>query len=243
MLVGGALIVTGVGGPLGMALVSAGVDTIVQKATTGDVNWGQVAVSGVIGGATAGLGAYTSSAVRTGAMTTSRALAVNVGGNATIGGVGNTASYLVGNDPDKTWRGATGAFAGGLVSGAASGGTGALGVPGAHAGAATLPVTLGREAPRFLLDAGGGFGGQVTQDLVSGNDVAWDQAGIKAAGYGVAGSSSRGLNHYVPEQVGVHGLHQAGPAAGLPRRLRRRGLLLRGAGRDGPVRRDAVGAR
>ena len=66
VLVGGALIVTGVGGPLGMALVSAGVDTIVQKATTGDVNRGEVAVSGVIGGATAGLGAYTSSAVRTG---------------------------------------------------------------------------------------------------------------------------------------------------------------------------------
>ena len=46
---GGVLIATGVGGPLGMMLVSAGADTIVQKFTTGTVDWGQVAISGVAG--------------------------------------------------------------------------------------------------------------------------------------------------------------------------------------------------
>ena len=46
---GGVLIATGVGGPVGMMLVSAGADTIVQKATTGHVDWGQVAISGVAG--------------------------------------------------------------------------------------------------------------------------------------------------------------------------------------------------
>jgi len=46
---GGVLIATGVGGPVGMMLVSAGADTIIQKATTGKVDWGQVAISGVAG--------------------------------------------------------------------------------------------------------------------------------------------------------------------------------------------------
>ena len=46
---GGLLIATGVGGPVGMMLVSAGADTIIQKATTGRVDWGQVAISGVAG--------------------------------------------------------------------------------------------------------------------------------------------------------------------------------------------------
>ena len=47
---GGILIATGVGGPAGMMLVSAGADTLIQKATTGKVDWGEVAVSGALGG-------------------------------------------------------------------------------------------------------------------------------------------------------------------------------------------------
>lgn len=50
VIAGGVLIATGVGGPAGMMLVSAGADTIIQKATSGHVNWGEVAVSGVAGG-------------------------------------------------------------------------------------------------------------------------------------------------------------------------------------------------
>ena len=46
VVAGGVLIATGVGGPVGMMLVSAGADAIIRKATTGEVNWGQVAVSG-----------------------------------------------------------------------------------------------------------------------------------------------------------------------------------------------------
>lgn len=50
MVVGGAvLIATGVGGPIGGALISAGIDVAVQKATTGSVNWGEVAVGAVMG--------------------------------------------------------------------------------------------------------------------------------------------------------------------------------------------------
>ena len=50
VIAGGVLTATGVGGPAGMMLISAGADTIIQKATTGHVNWGEVAVSGALGG-------------------------------------------------------------------------------------------------------------------------------------------------------------------------------------------------
>ncbi len=50
-------VATGVGGPVGMMLISAGADTIIQKATTGEVNWGQVAVSGAFGAVGGGAGA------------------------------------------------------------------------------------------------------------------------------------------------------------------------------------------
>lgn len=50
VIAGGVLMATGVGGPVGMMLISAGADTIIQKATTGEVNWGEVALSGALGG-------------------------------------------------------------------------------------------------------------------------------------------------------------------------------------------------
>jgi RHS repeat-associated protein len=64
MVVGGiALMCTGVGGPAGLALmaggsglVSAGASVGIQKLTTGEVNWGEVAVQGAIGVGAGGLG-------------------------------------------------------------------------------------------------------------------------------------------------------------------------------------------
>ncbi|MHC2185606.1 hypothetical protein ACVLV4_001246 [Rathayibacter agropyri] len=41
MLAGGFLMYTGIGGPIGLGLIGAGLDTIIQKATTGSVNWTQ----------------------------------------------------------------------------------------------------------------------------------------------------------------------------------------------------------
>ncbi len=49
VIAGGVLMATGVGGPVGLALVGAGLDTVIQKATTGSVNWGQVALTGAVG--------------------------------------------------------------------------------------------------------------------------------------------------------------------------------------------------
>lgn len=49
VIAGGVLVATGVGGPLGGALITAGADTIIQRATTGSVDWGQVAVGAAVG--------------------------------------------------------------------------------------------------------------------------------------------------------------------------------------------------
>ena len=58
---GGALMSTGVGGPAGLALmaasggfIAAGASAAIQKYTTGEVDWGQVAVDGLIGPAATG---------------------------------------------------------------------------------------------------------------------------------------------------------------------------------------------
>jgi hypothetical protein len=55
VIAGGVLLATGVGGPVGGMLIAAGADTIIQKATTGEVNWGQVAVSGAFGAVGGGI--------------------------------------------------------------------------------------------------------------------------------------------------------------------------------------------
>ncbi|PPI55678.1 RHS repeat-associated core domain-containing protein [Rathayibacter toxicus] len=47
---GGALIATGVGGPIGGMLIAAGADVIIQKATTGSVNWTETAITAATGG-------------------------------------------------------------------------------------------------------------------------------------------------------------------------------------------------
>jgi RHS repeat-associated protein len=68
MVVGGiAIMATGVGGPIGAAMIggalmSAGGSAGVQKFTTGEVNWGEVAVAGVIGAAAGGAGYLAGSA-------------------------------------------------------------------------------------------------------------------------------------------------------------------------------------
>jgi RHS repeat-associated protein len=71
MIVGGvALMFTGVGGPAGVALMAAsggliagGASAGIQRFTTGEVDWGQVAVDGLVGAASGGLGAGAATAM------------------------------------------------------------------------------------------------------------------------------------------------------------------------------------
>ena len=95
VIAGGVLIATGVGGPAGMMLISAGADTIIQKATTGNVNWGEVAISGAMG-AWGGGGV----AARLGAKTVlQRAVVGGMVSGAASGGVGSGYSYMTGPGP------------------------------------------------------------------------------------------------------------------------------------------------
>ncbi|GAA3571313.1 hypothetical protein GCM10022197_29750 [Microlunatus spumicola] len=121
MVVGGAvLIATGVGGPAGMMLVSAGADTIIQKATTGEVNWGQVAVSGAAGAVGFGVGgAIAKTALSTGAKT----VLSNVGSNVAEGAFSGGGNYLTGSGP-KTVSGLVRATAGNAALEGVTGGLG-----------------------------------------------------------------------------------------------------------------------
>ena len=97
IVAGGALMFTGVGGPLGVAiiaggsgLISAGASVAVQRLTTGEVNWGQVAIAGAVGVASGGLGAGAAAAVsstaRVAAMSPLARTVVINGADAVIGG-------------------------------------------------------------------------------------------------------------------------------------------------------------
>ena len=113
---GGVLIATGAGGPLGMMLVSAGADTIIQEATTGEVDWGEVSVSGAAGAVGFGVGgALAKTAVSTGV----RTVAANAAEGAASGGGLN----LTGPGPHTT-GGLLASTALGAGMGAAGGGGG-----------------------------------------------------------------------------------------------------------------------
>ncbi|MGH9117577.1 MAG: RHS repeat-associated core domain-containing protein, partial [Acidimicrobiales bacterium] len=63
IVAGGAIMLTGVGGPIGAAMIggalmSGGFSAGVQRATTGQVDWGRVAIDGAIGGLAGGAGAW-----------------------------------------------------------------------------------------------------------------------------------------------------------------------------------------
>ncbi|WP_439691435.1 hypothetical protein ACRQ4B_10725 [Curtobacterium sp. SP.BCo] len=107
VIAGGVLLATGVGGPLGMVLISAGADTIIRKATTGEVNWGQVAVSAAFGAVGGGAGAL---------------IGKHLLGNAAEGAIENAANYAVSGRP-ITPAGLLASASEGAVTSAASGGT------------------------------------------------------------------------------------------------------------------------
>ncbi|WP_410558215.1 DUF6531 domain-containing protein [Arthrobacter globiformis] len=118
VIAGGVLVATGVGGPVGMVLIGAGADTIIQKATTGEVNWGQVALSGA-------LGAFggASIAARAGFTGMKATLVAGASSGGISGGVQSTYGYYTGPGP-HTISGALGATAQGTLFGAATGGLG-----------------------------------------------------------------------------------------------------------------------
>ena len=121
VIAGGVLIATGVGGLAGMMLIGAGASTIIQKATTGDVNWGEVALSGALGG----FGGFGTAALasRAGFTGMKSVVATGVSSGGISGGIEGTYGYCTSPGP-HTVAGAFGATAQGTVFGAATGGIG-----------------------------------------------------------------------------------------------------------------------
>ncbi|MEA2497135.1 MAG: hypothetical protein QOJ29_5046, partial [Thermoleophilaceae bacterium] len=127
MIVGGiAIMCTGVGGPIGAAMIggallSAGSSAGIQKITTGSVNYKQVAVAGIIGGAAGGLGAGAGMFVGgTGRIATASPFlrgAVVGGTEGVVGGAANRG--LQGDNPFDP-----GGMAVDLLTGGAAGGVG-----------------------------------------------------------------------------------------------------------------------
>ncbi|MGH3937223.1 MAG: DUF6531 domain-containing protein [Pseudonocardiaceae bacterium] len=95
MIVGGvALMCTGIGGPAGVALmagsgalISAGASTAIQKFSTGEVDWGRVAVDGAMGAVAGGAGGAAALGISRTAFVASRspaAQALIIGGTESI---------------------------------------------------------------------------------------------------------------------------------------------------------------
>ena len=132
VIAGGVLMATGIGGPLGGMLIGAGADTIIQRATTGQVDYGQVAVSGLLGAAGGGAaGALLKGggrlATELGATGLRTAITTGAASGTASGAGGSGYGYLTGPGP-HTVSGfltstATGAVEGGLL-GAAGGAAG-----------------------------------------------------------------------------------------------------------------------
>ncbi len=118
VIAGGVLIATGVGGPAGMMLISAGADTIIQKATTGNVNWGEVLVAGAAGGI--GGAGVAARAGLTGARAT---VAAGVVSGAAGGGMTGGYSYVSGPGPHSV-GGFVSATGTGMAEGGVLGGAG-----------------------------------------------------------------------------------------------------------------------
>lgn len=188
-VVGGAALMFIPGGQVaGMGLMSFGADVVIQKATTGKVNWAQSAAMGAVG--LLGGGALTAGrAAAASAASVSRLgsyVAVNAGVNGAAGGVGGTVTYLAKNGGRiDSWRGLIGSAAGGAVSGAVGGLAGPAGGTLARAGgygaytvtAAGARATVQAVAARTALGSGGAIAGTVTDKFISNEPVKIEDVG------------------------------------------------------------------
>ncbi|PPI51930.1 EndoU domain-containing protein, partial [Rathayibacter toxicus] len=124
---GGALIATGIGGPVGGMLIAAGADVIIQKATTGSVNWTETAVTAATGGlGELAVGARVAAAAGTGLR---GAMATGAISGSVSQAANNAATYATNPGP-HTLTGLLTTTTEGALTG------GALGAAGAAAGAA-----------------------------------------------------------------------------------------------------------
>jgi RHS repeat-associated protein len=214
-IVGGiALMCTGVGGPAGIALMAAsgaliagGADTAIQKATTGKVDWGQVALTATVGAATGGAGAWAAGVAS--AANGATALAYSAGLNGGIGALGSEATYLITNHSHLSWQGAAGAFVGGGVGGAIGGGAGPAGGTVARemlGGAAGATTSVAAKVVTTGINAGGGAAGDIVTQVVTspGQPVNWQHVAVA----GGAGGATSLVTSHIPGPAATNSIEQ-----------------------------------
>jgi hypothetical protein len=156
IVAGAAIMLTGVGGPIGAAMIggallSGGLSAGTQKLTTGEVDWGHVAVDGAIGGLAGGAGAWAGGArALTSVNPILRGGMVGAGENVLAGGASRAAYGQNPFDPrgiaeDVLVGGATGAGGARL---AVRGGGGAPELPGTTTTPTDLHAFGNRTMPR-----------------------------------------------------------------------------------------------
>nr|WP_237686740.1 DUF6531 domain-containing protein [Arthrobacter jiangjiafuii] len=190
-VLGAALMFVPGGQVAGMALMSFGADVVIQKATTGEVNWAQsaaIGVTGAIGGAGFAAAraamATSSSAARLGGY-----VAINAGVNGATGAAAGGLGYGIKNGGNGSWLGLAGAMLGGGVSGAIGGlagpAGGTLAKAGGHSAYTFASGTARQTAPAFWaqtgLGAGGSVVGMVTDKAVTGGEITAADLGWSAA--------------------------------------------------------------
>lgn len=193
VVAGGVRIATGVGGPVGMGLVSAGIDTGLQKLTTGQVDWGKVAVTGAVGTVAGGAVSGISRAAQLGQ--SANALRTTMAVNGLVGAAGNEAVYLGTTDRrDWSWTGATGAAVSGGFGGAVGGAAGPIG--------GTIARRLGSSATSFTatattfgINTAGGIESSYINGAITGQPTDWRMAALSGGAGGFGGLAG---SHYLP---------------------------------------------
>ncbi|QWL30584.1 RHS repeat-associated core domain-containing protein [Rathayibacter toxicus] len=132
---GGALMLTGIGGPIGGMLIAAGADVIIQKATTGSMDWTETAITAATGGlgelaagtrvVTAIAGTGLRGAVTTGAVAGGVSGAAANAANYAISPGPHTIDGLMATTAEGALTGGTLGAAGGAAGAALARGTGA----------------------------------------------------------------------------------------------------------------------
>ncbi|GGF50736.1 hypothetical protein GCM10011519_25870 [Marmoricola endophyticus] len=200
---GGIAMATGFGGPLGLAMVSAGADTLIQKATTGTVNYGQVLVSGTVGALTGGAGSLVTLGAREAGWSVARTTATQMVTQGTLGAAGGGAHYMAGGGEFGD-RGFWGSVAGGGIAGS-------LGAAGDGAGSAVATHLLGdtaegagataiRQGTAAAVDFTAGSTGSVADQYVSTGHVDAQQAALAGGSTTVANRVGAGLENRFPAE-------------------------------------------
>ncbi|MGJ3192331.1 RHS repeat-associated core domain-containing protein, partial [Paenarthrobacter sp. FR1] len=202
-VVGGAVLMFVPGGQVaGMGLMSFGADVVIQKATTGHVNWGQAAISGGLGMIGGGVGMMAGKLVNNPVAR----MAVENGVEGAISGAGG---YLTGPGP-HTPTGLLGATALG-------GGTGALPIGGA-ANRAALPALptarLGQLPPSPLGSANRSGSAYIASadGVVIPTNRSTLETGFQKAGLASKPTDSMGMQYTMPDGSLVRIMEPSGGA-------------------------------